>query len=446
MGLNDTPVSERFTIGIFGRRNAGKSSLINAITAQDIALTSSVAGTTTDPVSKTMEILPIGPVVIIDTAGLDDEGELGSKRVEKSYEALRKCQLVIFVCDATLGDDAFGELEEDFIKLLRKRQITCIVALNKCGRLPDMVKQARAATSIKALAAELHRLNDLEQLKEELRHAGRIRALAARITRRLDVPVICTDAKEHTGIDELKQAIINNSHVENEEVGLTDGLVHAGKTAILVTPIDSAAPKGRMILPQQQVLRDILDKDATALVAKESELGIALRALKHKPEVVITDSQAFHFVGKIVPEDIPLTSFSILYARQKGDLRKQLTGVRALRELRPGDTVLIAEGCTHHRQKDDIGTVKIPRMVKKIQPEVNFEWSSGAVFPGDLSKYSLIIHCGACMLNRREMQYRIDYAQDLGVPITNYGLVIAYCNGILDRALKPFGIKLDEDD
>lgn len=442
MGLNDTPVSDRFTIGIFGRRNAGKSSLINAITSQNIALTSDVAGTTTDPVSKTMEILPIGPVVIIDTAGLDDEGELGRQRVETSFEVLRKCHLVIFVCDAELGKAAFGELEEQFIWQLQRRKINCIVALNKCGDLPELARKARA-TDILTLAEDLKRTSDMSSLKDELREAGRVRALAASIRRRTKAPVICTDAVSKIGIEELKQAIIANSNYESDESTLTEGLISVGDLAVLVTPIDSAAPKGRMILPQQQVLRDILDKDATALVTKENSLSDALDSLKDKPTIVITDSQAFKSVAADVDESIPLTSFSILYARQKGDLETMLEGAKALGDLKPGDKILIAEGCTHHRQADDIGTVKIPRLVRQLQPDVEFEWKSGAVFPKDLKEYKLVIHCGACMLSKLEVQYRLDRSNEQGVPMTNYGMVIAYVTGILERAVKPFGLDIN---
>lgn len=405
MGLNDTPVASRFTIGIFGKRNVGKSSLINAITAQDVALTSDIAGTTTDPVTKTMEILPIGPVAIIDTAGLDDEGELGEKRIEKSYEALRKCHMVILVLNAEDGEAAYGPEEEDFVRQLRQRRITCIAAWNKSG--------ADGADA---------------GIPEKLKKTG--------------LPVIPTDAVAGTGIDQLKKAIIANAHVDEDEIGLTDGIIEAGDVAVLVTPIDSAAPKGRLILPQQQVLRDILDKGAMAIVTRETELPQALAALSAPPKIVITDSQAFRRVDQDVPDDVPLTSFSILFSRQKGDLSKQLGGIRALKSLEPGDRILIAEGCTHHRQKDDIGTVKIPRMIRAIEPDVEMEWSSGAVFPKDLSKYKLIIHCGACMVNRREMQYRIHYAEEQGVPLTNYGLVIGYSTGVLDRAIRPFGLEV----
>ncbi|MBQ6583399.1 MAG: [Mogibacterium sp.] len=412
MSLNTTPAANRFTIGIYGKRNAGKSSLINAVTAQEIALTSPVAGTTTDPVFKTIEILPIGPVVLIDTAGLDDTGELGEKRVEKSYEALRKCHMVILVLDGSAAgsDDAagvYGEAEERFVRELRKRKITCVIALNKAGTGEAEVFEAMC----KAIAE-----------KSEL-------------------PVVITDAVTGYGIEELKQTVIRNARIE-DEIGLTDGLIEAGDVAVLVTPIDSVAPKGRLILPQQQVLRDILDKDAMAIVTKETDLPKAFAALGQAPKIVITDSQAFRKVSQDVPDEIPLTSFSILFARQKGDLEKQIAGIRALKQLQPGDRILIAEGCTHHRQCEDIGTVKIPKMIENMCPGVEYEWSSGAVFPKDIRRYRMIVHCGACMIGRREMQYRIASADEQDVPITNYGLLIAYATGILERAIRPLGLKL----
>lgn len=406
MGINDTPVANRYTIGLYGKRNAGKSSLINAITDQEIALTSSIAGTTTDPVQKTMEILPIGPVMLIDTAGLDDEGELGEMRIRKSYEALRKCNLAILVCDATLGMDAYGELEQNFLQELRKRKIACVIALNKVDGI-----------------------DNIEAIKEH-------------IARTAGIPAVATDAASKTGIEELKASIIANSGAGTGEISLTDGFIDSGEIAVLVTPIDSAAPKGRMILPQQQVMRDILDKGSIPVLCREFELPQTLAALKEPPVCVITDSQAFKVVSKDVPEDIPLTSFSILFARQKGDLIKQLDGVRALKDIKAGDKILIAEACSHHRQEDDIGTVKIPRLIRQIEPGVEFEWSHGGSFPEDLSSYKLVIHCGACMINRREMLYRINYCNENGVPVTNYGLVLAYVNGILERAIAPLGIEL----
>lgn len=413
MGLNDTPGASRFTIGIFGKRNAGKSSLINSLTGQSIALASSVPGTTTDPVYKAMEILPIGPVMLIDTAGLDDEGELGAQRVEKSMEALRKCHLVVFVAhsdtkpdpdpeDSTWNLTNYLDPEENaFLDQMDRRKIPYVVAVNKMGEATDRLNE------------KLGRKN-----------------------------LVFTDADLKLGMDRLKKALIDNSDRTEEEPGLTDGLIQAGDLAVLVTPIDTAAPKGRMILPQQQVLRDILDKGAYAVVTREGELDQALRALGKKPRVVITDSQAFRLVDKIVPDDMELTSFSILYARQKGRLEDMVKAARVLGDLQPGDKVLIAEACTHHRQKDDIGTVKLPRLIRSIQPEADIQMHSGHSFPENIRDYKVIVHCGACMLNRPEVQYRLDYAEEKGVPMTNYGLTIAYCTGILKRAVAPFGILL----
>lgn len=391
MGLNETPVADRFTIGIFGKRNAGKSTLINAITNQKIAVTSEYAGTTTDPVYKTMEILPIGPVVLIDTAGLDDEGELGQMRVEKTYEVLRKCNLALLVCDSSEG---VTEFETEFALELKKRKIACILVLNKCSG------KEFSKTSI-------------------------------------NVPTVCTDAQSGYGIEKLKKLIIENSHYDDTDLSLVEGIVEKNDIVVLVIPIDNAAPKGRLILPEQQVIRAILDKGAMPIVTRETELEQTLSALKNPPKIVITDSQAFKIVADIIPKDMPLTSFSIIFARQKGDLKKLYAGIEAIKKLKAGDTVLIEEGCTHHRQSDDIGTVKIPRFIKSVCPDVKFEWASGAIFPRDLSKYSLIIHCGACMIARREMCYRIDTALEKGVPITNYGMTLAYFTGVLKRALEP---------
>lgn len=397
--MNSTPVANRFTIGIFGRRNVGKSSLINAITKQNTALISDVPGTTTDPVYKTMEILPIGPVVLIDTAGLDDVGELGAQRVEKSYEVLRKCNFVILVTD----EHGITQLEKDFIEELKARKIRYIVVFNKCDD------------------------NDLK------------------IAGDTEFPFVYASALKNKGIEDVKKQIIANSGMEYTQPSLVDGLIKPGETAVLVTPIDSAAPKGRLILPQQQVIRDILDMGAMAFVTKETELKQTLQNLKTPPAVVITDSQAFKSVAADTPEDIPLTSFSILFARQKADLAEMVRGVNRIKTLSKGDSVLIVEGCTHHRQDDDIGTVKIPRWLNNIVGEgLNYEWTSGAYFPKDISKYSLIIHCGGCMLNEREMCYRVNIARDQGVCITNYGVLIAYVTGILSRALKPFLNELSE--
>ena len=424
MGLNDTPGGSRFTIGIFGKRNAGKSSLINSLTGQSIALASRVPGTTTDPVYKAMELLPVGPVMLIDTAGLDDQGELGSQRVEKSMEpqSLQPQQThqpqPVDISDPgekkTPGNpdsqpsagnwDARNFLdkeESEFIHQLETRKIPYVIAVNQSGEDTDFLNKNYGTDT-----------------------------------------QVFTDATLKLGIDQLKKAIIRNSGETEKEAGLTDGLIEAGDLAVLVTPIDTAAPKGRMILPQQQVLRDILDKGAYTIVTREGELDQALNALGRPPKVVITDSQAFRLVDSIVPPEIDLTSFSILYARQKGDLKKMTEAAAVLGDLKPGDKVLIAEACTHHRQKDDIGTVKIPKMLRKLEPEVDIHWHSGASFPDDIREYKLVIHCGACMLNRPEVQYRIELAEKEGVPVTNYGLTIAFCTGILKRAVAPFGIRI----
>lgn len=395
--MNSTPVASRFTIGIFGRRNVGKSSLINAITKQNTALTSDVPGTTTDPVYKAMEILPIGPVVFIDTAGLDDVGELGMQRVEKSYEVLRKCNFVMVVTD----ESGITQLEKDFIEELQSRKIRFIVVFNKCdGNDSDMVEN-------------------------------------------IGFPFVCVSTLQNKGIEDVKKQIISNSGMEYTQPSLVDGLIKPGETAVLVTPIDSAAPKGRLILPQQQMIRDILDIGAMAFVTKETELKQTLQNLKTPPAIVITDSQAFESVAADTPEEIPLTSFSILFARQKADIAEMVRGVKRIETLSKGDNILIVEGCTHHRQDDDIGTVKIPRWINKIVGEgLNYEWTSGAYFPKDMKKYSLIIHCGGCMLNNREMHYRVDKSREQGVYITNYGVLIAYVTGILPRALKPFSEEL----
>ena len=398
--MNATPMANRFAIGLFGRRNAGKSSLINALTGQNVAVTSEVPGTTTDPVYKAMELLPIGPIVLIDTAGLDDTGGLGALRVEKTYEVLRKCNLAIVVTDVGSG---ISEFEEDFIRQLRQRKIPAILVLNKCdGGTPE--------------AGELDR-----------------------IRKRAGIPAVCASARNGFGISEVKRQIIANSDFEDAEPALVGDLIRAGDIAVLVTPIDKAAPKGRLILPQQQTIRDIIESDAIAVITKEQELKLTLERLITPPAIVITDSQAFLKVSADTPPEIPMTSFSILFARQKADLAEMVRGVKRIETLSPGDKVLIAEGCTHHRQSDDIGRAKIPRWIRQITGgDVAFEWASGACFPKNLSDYALIVHCGGCMLNRREMQYRVEEAREQGVAVTNYGVLIAYVTGILPRALKPF--------
>ena len=400
MDMNQTPLANRYAIGLFGRRNAGKSSLINALAGQPVAVTSEIPGTTTDPVKKAMELLPIGPVVLIDTAGLDDEGELGQKRVEKAYEELRRCNLALVVADAAQRVSSF---EEDFLDQLKKRRIPAVLVLNKC----DSAQPDGAALS----------------------------ALSAR----LGVPVTAVSALTGQGIDALKAQIIQSAQLEDAEPALVGDLIQSGDIVVLVTPIDKAAPKGRLILPQQQTIRDILEADAIAVVAKEHELKRALERLAAPPKLVITDSQAFSKVAADTPPEVPMTSFSILFARQKADLAQMVRGVKRIERLKPGDRVLIVEGCTHHRQSDDIGTVKIPRWIRQFAGGgVQFEWASGACFPKDVSPYSLIVHCGGCMLNRREMSFRVEEAARQGVSVTNYGVVIAYVLGILPRALEPF--------
>ena len=400
MDMNQTPLANRYAIGLFGRRNAGKSSLINALAGQPVAVTSEIPGTTTDPVKKAMELLPIGPVVLIDTAGLDDEGDLGQKRIEKAYEELRRCNLALVVADAAQRVSSF---EEDFLDQLKKRRIPAVLVLNKC----DSAQPDGAALS----------------------------ALSAR----LGVPVTAVSALTGQGIEKLKAQIIHSAQLEDAEPALVGDLIRSGDIVVLVTPIDKAAPKGRLILPQQQTIRDILEADAIAVVAKEHELKRALERLAAPPKLVITDSQAFLKVAADTPPEIPMTSFSILFARQKADLAQMVRGVKRIERLKPGDRVLIVEGCTHHRQSDDIGTVKIPRWIRQFAGGgVQFEWASGACFPKDVSPYSLIVHCGGCMLNRREMSFRVEEAARQGVSVTNYGVVIAYVLGILPRALEPF--------
>lgn len=398
--MEQTPVANRLWISIFGRRNAGKSSLINALTGQQTSVISDVAGTTTDPVHKTMELLPLGPVVFVDTAGLDDTGELGRLRVEKTYEVLRKTNLAVLVVSAV---DGVTDFERRFARELKERRIPSVAVLNKC----DL--KTRGPEEISAVSAEL------------------------------GMPAAAASARAEQGIDAVKELIIKNAVFDDGELGLVSGLVGPGDMAVLVTPIDKGAPKGRLILPQQQTIRDILESDAVAVVTKEFELRHTLESLKQKPAVVITDSQAFLKVSADTPEDIPMTSFSILFARQKGDLTEMARGVKKIGLLKPGSRVLIAEGCTHHRQSDDIGKVKIPRWARQMAgAEIEFSWTSGATYPDNLDSFDAIIHCGGCMLNRREMQYRIEYARGRGVAITNYGILIAYVQGILERALRPF--------
>ena len=401
MSMNNTPMSERVHIGFFFYFNAGKSSVMNAVTGQDLAVVSDVKGTTTDPVYKSMELLPLGPVVMMDTPGIDDEGELGSLRVKKSYQVLNKTDAAVLVIDGTEG---VSPEDKALMERIRKKEIPFVVAVNKI-ELSDP-------------AAE-------EAVKKELAlKEGQITAVSA---------------ATGEGIFELKEQIAAIAQTEETEKHLVRDLLNPSDIAVLVVPIDSAAPKGRLILPQQQTIRDILEAGAISVVVKETELKDALEKLGTKPKMVITDSQAFGQVSADTPEDILLTSFSILMARYKGNLEQAVAGVTALDGLDDGDTVLISEGCTHHRQCDDIGTVKIPRWIREYTgKEIKIETTSGTEFPDDLTKYKLIIHCGGCMLNEREMKYRLSCAADQGVPMTNYGIMIAYVKGILKRSVEVF--------
>ena len=392
MGLNDTPQAERIHIGFFGRTNAGKSSLVNKITNQDLAIVSDTKGTTTDPVYKAMEILPLGPVVIIDTPGFDDDGMLGEKRISRTKLVLNKTDVAVLVVDLVEG---MAKTDEELIKLFEQKGIPYIVAYNKAD------------------------------LKETV-SAGKPN----------EIYVSSVTGKN---IDELKEMIARAGLQKPAATPLIRDLIEAGDTVVLVIPIDSSAPKGRIILPQQQVLREVLDSHALAYIAQDSDLKELLENLKTKPKLVVTDSQVFGKVSKIVPEDIKLTSFSILLARHKGFLESAVRGVKAIETIEDGDTILISEGCTHHRQCEDIGTYKIPKWLKEYTgKKFNIVTTSGLSFADDLSRYKMIIHCGGCMLNDREMMYRTKCANDCGIPMTNYGTAIAYMHGILWRSLEVF--------
>ena len=405
MSINETPSGERLHIGIFGRRNAGKSSLINAITGQDLAIVSDVKGTTTDPVKKAMELLPLGPVVLIDTPGLDDEGLLGQKRMEKALQALRQTDIVILTIPA---DAALDGLEKTLLQEAKKRGLPFFVVLNKTDLLADK--------------------KQIEEKEKEIAQALSIP---------LDV-IVAVSADKNEGIQALKEKLANGIPKEQEHPLIRD-LLSPGDLVVLVVPIDSAAPKGRLILPQQQVIRDSLEAGAVPVVTRDSELAQALSSLGKKPRLIVTDSQVFGAVAKIVPKDIPLTSFSILMARYKGDLEVQIAGAKAIETLQDGDTVLISEGCTHHRQCDDIGTVKMPRWIKEYTgKDLQFAFTSGGEFPKDLSPYAMVVHCGGCTLPLQEMRYRISYGAKQEVAITNYGVMIAYIHGILPRVTEIF--------
>lgn len=401
MGMNQTPASERVHISFFGKRNAGKSSVINAVTGQDLAIVSSVMGTTTDPVYKTMELFPLGPVMVIDTPGIDDEGELGALRVRKSYQVLNKTDIAILVIDSTAGK---GEEELELIHRFHKKGIPYLIVYNKIDLL--------STEKIKDLAMSVR------------------------------TGEVLVSASDGMNIQELKEKIASLKPEDTHKYPLIQDLIDPLDLVILVVPIDKAAPKGRLILPQQQTIRDILERGALSLVVRDTELKSTLDHFLAQgvcPKLVVTDSQAFARVSKAVPENITLTSFSILFSRYKGELEIQLKGIAALSSIEDGDRILIAEGCTHHRQCGDIGTCKMPEWIRNYTGKKPvFEFTSGTEFPDDVSSYKMVVHCGGCMLNEREMKYRIACCQDQGVPITNYGILIAQVTGILKRSLGPF--------
>lgn len=398
MSLNETVSAERVHIGFFGMRNAGKSSLVNAVTGQSLSVVSDVKGTTTDPVKKAMELLPMGPVVIIDTPGFDDEGYLGEKRVEKTNEILAKTDVAILVVDSLKG---ISRGDEELIEAFKKRKIPCIVAFNKC-----------------------------ELLKEK----------AA-----LQADEIYVSATENINIFELKEKIGSLSETTDKKKYVVSDLIEKGDIVVLVIPIDEAAPKGRLILPQQMTIRDLLDANCIVTACQDTELESTLQSLSKKPRLVITDSQIFGKVAKIVPEDILLTSFSILMARYKGELGSLINGAEKLSQIKTGDKILISEGCTHHRQCNDIGTVKIPNMIRKFtNAEPEFSFTSGGDFPQDLREYALVVHCGGCTLNEKEMKHRMSLANEQGVPMVNYGIAIAKMNGILEKSLELFSVKSEK--
>lgn len=396
MSLNSTPSADRIHIGIFGRRNAGKSSLINALTSQNLAIVSDVKGTTTDPVYKAMELLPLGPVMMIDTPGIDDEGELGKLRIQKAYQVLNKTDIAVLVVDSANG---LTTEDKELLAHIKSKNIPFLLVFNKSDSITDE-----------------------QQLK---------------LIKNLTVPYLFVSAQSGEHIHELKE-LLPKLLPETKPRELVGDLLQPLDTVVLVTPIDNAAPKGRLILPQQQVLRNVLDHNAIAMVVQESQLAEALAQLKNSPRLIITDSQAFGAVANIADPSIPLTSFSILFARYKGSLANAVAGVKALQSIQDGDKILISEGCTHHRQCNDIGTVKLPGWIKKYtgkNPE--FVFTSGTEFPLDLSPYKMIVHCGGCMLNDREMLYRYKCAAEQNVPMTNYGILIAHINGILKRSIAP---------
>lgn len=395
MSMNSTPKGERLHIALFGRRNAGKSSLINAITGQDLAIVSDVPGTTTDPVYKAMEILPLGPVMFVDTPGLDDEGKLGAERVRKAKSVLNKTDIALIVADGAKAAHDFS-LENTILDITREKGIPSLIILNK----QDKWREEEENIALKG--------------------------------------DICVSASSGYHIEELKEMISRKIPSKDYDTRLVGDLLSSGDLVVLVIPIDSSAPKGRLILPQQQVIRDILESGAVAVACRDTELTDTLDRLGQTPRLVITDSQAFARVSKDTPESIPLTSFSILFSRYKGDLKTQIQGVAAVESLKDGDIILMAEGCTHHRQCEDIGTVKLPRWIQEYtDKKLIFETSSGGEFPEDLTRYKMVVHCGGCTLNPKEMAYRIAQAKDQQIPIVNYGTLIAHLKGVLKRSIAP---------
>lgn len=425
--MNETPRGERIHIALFGRRNAGKSSMINAITNQDIAIVSNVKGTTTDPVYKAMELLPLGPVVLIDTPGLDDEGDLGTLRINKTKEVLSKTDIALLVLD---GRESLSSLEVELLQELGKRKIPTLLLLNKMDLLSPEEKQRQLQEIEQQQKTVIQQKKDThtDSTSDDWKHFIN--------------EIIPVSAVTGEGILEIKQ-ILGERFSSASQKKIVGDLIEPGDFVVLVVPIDKAAPKGRLILPQQQTIRDILDHGGISIVIRDTELADTLQSLGKRPKLVITDSQAFGKVAKILPDDIPLTSFSILFARYKGELSDLIQGAKALEQLEDGDYILMGEGCTHHRQCDDIGTVKIPRWIREYtKKEIHIETSSGTGFPEDLRKYALIVHCGGCTLNEKEMKHRQKQAKEQGVPMVNYGIAIAYMNGILKRSLKPLGIHL----
>lgn len=396
-GLNQTPSGERITIGFFGKTNVGKSTLVNAVTGQELAVVSDVKGTTTDPVSKAMELLPLGPVTIIDTPGIDDESVLGEKRKDMTKRVLNKSDIAVLVVDANIG---LTSVDNELIEIFKAKKMEYVIVENKCDLLNDEIQGSTEGNSISVSALTN---NGIEELKEKLAHIA-----------------------SHSSSNETEKRIIGD-------------LISPSDFIVLVIPIDSSAPKGRLILPQQQTIRDILESSAITVVAQTPELKEAIAGLNKKPKLVVTDSQAFEQVAKDTPQDIMLTSFSILFARYKGNLATNIRGVKSIETLKDGDKILVCESCTHHRQCEDIGTVKIPNwLLKHTNKELEFSFVSGVDFPDDLSPYSLIVHCGGCMANEREIKYRLSQSEDQNVPMTNYGIIIAYMKGILERSLELF--------